>query len=190
MAHGSIKIPWKSPTPFNAERKRAFCEHFAKSHLWTESAHVAGVDYATAKAHFRDDPEFRAAVEVAKKQHLDSIEKAIHSRGVTGWYDETVTYDEDGKEKRKSKKYRASDELLKLYAKRHMKAYRNPTPPALSPTINVNTQVNVDFVSLAPAQREALRAFIAASPSVIVPQTEPPVEPGPTNGQKNGDDAH
>lgn len=197
MAIAAPKNPLKpgAEIKFDADAKARFCVHFAKTHLMTESAAVAGVDYTTVRMHLRRDPEFMLAVKAAKKEHLDSIEREIHRRGVVGWHDETVTFDQAGNERTKSKKYRASDELLKLYAKRHMKAYRNegPNPALFQPTVNVNTQVNVNFDTLDADTRVKLRAFLealrTAPAAAVLPATVPAIAPviAATNGHENGD---
>lgn len=187
-------IPRAPNTTFDAERKALFCEHFAKTHLMHESAATAGVDYGTVRAHLKKDPEFFKAVQVARATHIDSIEKEIHRRGVLGWHDETETLDKQGNVVARSSKFRASDDLLKLYAKRRIKAYRAASDaPSINVATTVNTQVNVStFDGMDDQQRAALRTFLEAlkAKPVATATVATPAALPHTNGHANGTNGH
>jgi hypothetical protein len=100
--------------------KAAYLKRLGEIGREQECADVAGVSLGLLREHMKKDPEFAAAVEVAKERYRDRIEAEIYRRGVEGV--ETPVFGKDGQV---GIKITYSDRMLELHAKRHIAAYRD-----------------------------------------------------------------
>lgn len=172
-----------TPVKFTVDRQRRFLEHFAKSHRWYESAEAAGVTYDCVKTHERANSVFAQQIAIARRQHMERIEKAIQDRGIDGWLEPKF---HNGKIVGAIRRY--SDDLLKFYARRRIAAYRNDTPTIENNTtvpVQVNVQTNIRIEDLSQEARDHLRFLIEGKP--IPPKLN---GNGHANGHSNGSNGH
>ena len=77
------------PTKFDAELRHRFLAYYALTGQLQKSAQECGISPATVRSLQKKDPDFAAAMEEAKEDFKEAIERELIRRAVMGW-DEPV----------------------------------------------------------------------------------------------------
>jgi hypothetical protein len=151
-------VPGFSWTPTAAERA-AFLVKLAESARYTHAAAFAGVNHSDMVVYRNKHPEFQRACDYAIDHYKDGIEREVERRAIEGVISERVT-----KDGTVVTCVRKSDDLLKFFAKRHIKEYKDEVPQMLQinnqANINVNVEIDAIFASLTPGQIELARQLL------------------------------
>lgn len=112
----------RHPIFANMAAQTQFLEELAKSDSLVAACKAVGVSYGVAFRAMDVDPEFKAAVQEAKCQFIDSLRREAWRRGFEGW-DERPLADKDGVVYGHVRKY--SDTMLSMLLKRHDPLFRD-----------------------------------------------------------------
>lgn len=103
-----------------AELKATIVAELARCFAPTSTAHAVGISYECYRQHYHGDPDFRAAVEDARRTYADSLRMEVHRRAIVGW---TVPVFHRGKKVGSVRRY--SDRLLLRHIAAFDPSYRS-----------------------------------------------------------------
>lgn len=161
------------------ELRKLYLQHLAKYGSRSAAAAYIRVGYDAVNDFMHRNPWFRDLVKTAETAHKDLIEKTIHERAIEGWHEPRF-----GKTGVIGSVKRFSDQLLVIYARRHIKEYREGDRVTQTVEGEVIHKHQVDARALTPQQREAMRLLLGTEDeppkeesvkriTVEEPQTEP-----------------
>lgn len=110
----------KAHTLYNDELKQRFIELLSMYGVKHKCAKAVGICPYTHNLHYKKDPEYAEACDLAMEVFRDSIEETIIDRAIHGWMEPLVS---GGAIVGYVKKF--DNRLLELLAKRHIAAYRD-----------------------------------------------------------------
>lgn len=141
-------------------------------------------------AHMEINPEFKEAVDHAFELHNASIEAEIRRRGMHGWLEPRFS----SKGKIGSvRKY--SDQMLALYAKKHIPAYRaaDTSRVEVDGKVEHDHRVGLDPSLLRPEQRSAMRVLLGGEDVLgdeEIPKVDLSIRTAPVNGRNGNGVSH
>jgi hypothetical protein len=141
--------------------KELYCKELARTGLHLRSCEVIGISTQTISVHRRTDAQFDEACIQALQQHRELIEAEIKRRAIDGVEEPVYGKGNDsGVPIGHIRRY--SDQLLALYAKRHIKEYRDSIKA--DQRVTGSLEVGLEVLRQLPEEaQEKLREVLVAS---------------------------